>query len=129
MESISLNNKNKIQAIMLQIEKSILLLKVWNRDIKDVNDFLLSPEGMKDLAANCMLIEAIGEGFKKVDKLTDKKLLSLYPSIPWEDVIGIRNHIAHAYFDIDAEIIFNVITNHLDPLLDATRFFHEKLSK
>ncbi|WP_297907069.1 HepT-like ribonuclease domain-containing protein [uncultured Parabacteroides sp.] len=124
MESISLNNKNKIQAIMLQIEKSILLLKVWNRDIKDVNDFLLSPEGLKDLAANCMLIEAIGEGFKKIDKLTDKKLLCLY-----QDVIGIRNHIAHAYFDIDTEIIFNVITNHLDPLLDAARFFHEKLSK
>ncbi len=36
MESISLNNKNKIQAIMLQIEKSILLLKGWNRDIKDI---------------------------------------------------------------------------------------------
>ncbi|WP_254593657.1 nucleotidyltransferase domain-containing protein [Parabacteroides distasonis] len=34
-----------------------------------------------------------------------------------------HNHIAHAYFDIDAEIIFKVITNHLDPLLDGPYSF------
>lgn len=29
-----------------------------------VDDYLLSPEGMKNLAATCMLIEAIGESVK-----------------------------------------------------------------
>lgn len=51
---------------------------------------------MKNLAASCMLIEAIGEGIKQVDKATEGKLLIKRPEIPWKDVIGIRNHIAHA---------------------------------
>ena len=27
--------------------------------------------------------------------------------IPWKDVIGIRNHIAHGYLDIDGGIVFD----------------------
>ena len=32
-----------------QIEKSISLLQQWNKDIKTVDDYLLSPEGMKKM--------------------------------------------------------------------------------
>ena len=61
---------------------------------------------MKNLAASCMLIEAIGEGIKRINELTQSKLLAERPEIPWVDVIGIRNHIAHGYFDIDGDIVF-----------------------
>lgn len=37
---------------------------------------------MKNLAASCMLIEAIGEGIKQVDKATEGKLLIKRPEIP-----------------------------------------------
>ena len=70
-----------------------------------------------------MLIEAIGEGIHQIDRITNKKLLLERPEIPWEDVIGIRNHIAHGYFDIDAEIVFSVIKNDLPPLLVAVKYF------
>lgn len=56
-----------------------------------------------------MLIEAIGEGVKQIDKLTQSRLLNERPEIPWQDVIGIRNHIAHGYFDIDGDIVLDVI--------------------
>lgn len=39
-----------------------------------------------------MLIEAIGEGIKRIDDITRSKLLVERPEIPWIDVIGIRNH-------------------------------------
>lgn len=78
---------------------------------------------MKNLAASCMLIEAIGEGIKQVDKATEGKLLIERPEIPWKDVIGIRNHIAHGYFDIDGEIVLDVVKNDLDSLLEAVEFF------
>lgn len=74
---------------------------------------------MKNLAASCMLIEAIGEGVKQIDKFTDSKLLIERPEIPWKDVIGIRNHIAHGYFDIDGDIVFDVVKNNLDSLQEA----------
>lgn len=37
---------------------------------------------MKNLAASCMLIEAIGEGVKQIDKLTQSRLLDERPEIP-----------------------------------------------
>ena len=70
-----------------------------------------------------MLIEAIGEAFKKIDKETNGSLLMLYPDIPWKAVKGIRDHIAHGYFDIDADIIHSTVKDNLDPLLKATVFF------
>ena len=78
---------------------------------------------MKNLAASCMLIEAIGECIKQVDKATEGKLLIERPEIPWKDVIGIRNHIAHGYFDIDGEMVLDVVKNDLDSLLEAVEFF------
>lgn len=78
---------------------------------------------MQNLAASCMLIEAIGEGVKQIDKFTDSKLLIERPEIPWKDVIGIRNHIAHGYFDIDGDIVFDVVKNNLDSLQEAIEYF------
>lgn len=112
-----------ILALFKQIEESILLLFQWNQDVRDANDYLLSPEGMKNLAASCMLIEAIGESVKKIDRRTDGQLLPLRPEIPWKLVMGMRDHIAHGYFDIDADVVFLTIKKHLAPLLEAVRFF------
>lgn len=43
--------------------------------------------------------------------------------IPWKQVMGMRDHIAHSYFDIDAELVFQTVKNNLNPLLDAVRYF------
>ena len=75
-----------------------------------------------------MLVEAIGEAFKKIDKETEGTLLPQYTGIPWKAVKGIRDRIAHGYFEIDAEIIFDTVKNDLPELLSATRFFITKLS-
>ena len=90
---------------------------------------LKSPTGMQDLAGNCMLIMAVAEGFKKIDKYTEGKLLPNRPEIPWKQVFGLRNRIAHGYFDMDVEIINEVIKEDLQPLLEATEFFIEHLNK
>ena len=31
--------------------------------------------------------------------------------IPWSRVMGMRDHIAHGYFDIDADVVFQTIKN------------------
>lgn len=109
--------------LLNEVEKAIFLLRSWNQHIESEDDYLTSPEGMKNLAASCMLIEAIGESFKKIDKVTQGGLLPQFPSIPWKSVMGIRDHIAHGYFDIDSEIIFSTVKNDLDALLKAVEFF------
>ena len=108
---------------LYQIKDAIENLMKWNQGITDMNDLLMSPSGMQDLAGNCMTIMAIGEGFRKIDKSTNGQLLPLRPEIPWRQVFGLRNRIAHGYFDIDIDIISEVINNDLQPLLDATDYF------
>lgn len=121
MESTLLNNR--VRATFIQIKAAIVQLQDWNHDVMSVDDYYGSPEGMKNLAASCMLLEAIGEGIKQIDKLTSSKLLSERPEIPWIDVIGIRNHIAHGYFDIDGDIVFDIVKSNLDELLQAIEYF------
>ena len=114
--------------MLQQVEKSILLLQEWNENVNSTDDYLLTPEGTKNLAASCMLVEAVGEAYKKIDALTEGVLLPSYPSIPWKAVKGIRDHIAHGYFEIDADVIFETVKNDLKPLLKATRYFMESLT-
>lgn len=61
MESISLQNLRIVEDQLHQILDAIQKLELWNADLTDVNELVSSPEGMKTLAADCMLIEAIGE--------------------------------------------------------------------
>lgn len=39
---------------------------------------------------------------------------------------GIRDHIAHGYFEIDADVIYNTVKEDLFSLLEATRFLYRK---
>ena len=127
MEFTSSNKKQRVLGILEQIKTAIGQLKEWNVDIKQADDYYLSPDGMQKLAASCMLIEAIGEGIHQIDDITEGKMFPERPEIPWEDVIGIRNHIAHGYFDIDGEVVYGVIKQDLDPLLEAVEYFLDVL--
>ena len=75
----------------------------------------------------CMLLIAIGESVKRIDKITVKQLLSQYPEIDWKGVMGMRDIIAHHYFDIDADIIFDVMKNNLPTVRLAVNRMIENL--
>ena len=123
MESVSYRQLEIVIDLLQQIKQAITDLQKWNEGISSAEDWLNSSDGMKTLAANCMLIEAIGEGFKKIDERTNEQLLLLRSDIPWREVMGMRNHIAHGYFDINTDLVFDVVRNDLLPLLDATNYF------
>jgi uncharacterized protein with HEPN domain len=129
MESLSSINKQTALHILEKIEEAIATIQIRNQLIRSADDFLLSPEGREKLDAACMVIEAIGESFKNLDKVTNYKLLPMYPSIEWKEVKGVRDVIAHHYFDIDAYEIFGIINNDLYSLKEAIAFFKEILSQ
>lgn len=127
MESISFRNLKVVEEQLRQIQEAIQKLELWNASLTDVNELLESPEGMKTLAADCMLIEAIGEGIKRIDERTQQQLLPTRPEIPWKAVKGMRDHIAHGYFDINTDFVWDVIKNDLPALKDAIDYFKEHL--
>src|SRR4051812_24840235 len=55
----------------------------------------------------------IGETLSKVPG----DLRALAPEIPWRMIIGTRNLVVHAYWQIDLEIVAAVLERELDPLI------------
>lgn len=89
--------------------------------------YLLSPAGMERLESTCMLLLAVGEGIKGIDKMTNKQLLLNYPEVDWKGAMGIRDIIAHHYFDIDEAIVFEVVKNKLPGMLKTINKMLEEI--
>lgn len=71
---------------------------------------------MQLLAANCTLITAIGEGINRINRIIPEFLDSNFHEVPWKAIIGMRNHIAHGYFELDADLVFETISLEMNPL-------------
>ena len=129
MESLSLQQRKIVIDLLMQIDQAIDNLIDWNKEYSMADDLLKSPSGMKTLAADCMLIEAIGESIKKIDMKTNGQLLILRNEIPWYQVKRMLDHIAHGYFDINVDFIWDVIQNDIDPLREAILYFIKYLDE
>ena len=60
-------------------------------------------------------LENIGEMVKRLPQ----ELLATEPGIPWRDITGLRDIIAHQYLDIDLEAVWSVVRKDLPPLKEA----------
>jgi uncharacterized protein with HEPN domain len=61
------------------------------------------------LSAVLRELEIIGETAGRISKRTQKK----YPQLPWNELIGMRNRLIHAYFDVDHDIVWKTIRQYL----------------
>lgn len=127
MEFESTDNAAMVYETLKNIDIAITRLQDRSTDIHSVNDYLMSPAGMEKLDAACMVLIAIGESVKTLDKLTEKQLLPTYPSVDWKGVMGVRDVIAHHYFEVDPEAVFDIIKNDLEPLKKAIQIFKDQL--
>jgi uncharacterized protein with HEPN domain len=55
----------------------------------------------------------IGETLNKISA----EVKSAAPDLPWKPISNLRNIIVHAYWQIDLEMIADVIENRIDPLV------------
>ena len=99
------------------IKETIVQLIKWNESVNSTDDYYSSMHGMQLLAANCTLITAIGEGVNRCNRIIPDFLSKNFPDIPWRAIIGMRNHIAHGYFELDADLVFEAVKNDIPPLL------------
>lgn len=107
--------------ILRRVEESLDEIAAWTEHIASARDFVSTPDGMILLNAVCMKLLVVGEEVKALDRRTGGKLLSQYSEIPWKEVMGLRDIIAHHYFDVDAGEIFTVIRTDIPPLLEVIR--------
>jgi len=109
-------NPPLVKEIISQINTAIETIKLRFEPVDSIDYFLDTPAGQEKLDSLCMLFIAIGESLKKVDKLTDKQLLSKYDTIDWKSIKGMRDVLSHHYFDMNAEAIYNVCNDEVDDL-------------
>lgn len=102
--------------ILQQILQALHTILQRFEPVKSPDDFTNSPAGMEKLDSICMLLIAIGENLKNLDKVTGGSLLPLYPQVDWKKAKGMRDLISHHYFEVDAEVIYHVCENYLDPM-------------
>ena len=120
--------KEMILSTLEDIKYSLELILKRANNINSSDDFLKDENGLQKLDSIAMRLSAIGEGFKNIDKLSNNQLLIKYPNIPWKNVKGIRDILSHHYFDLDAEVIFNICKKDANELLETTIKIIEELN-
>ena len=58
-------------------------------------------------------IEIVGEAAARVSEATRAHL----PGIPWDELIGMRNRLVHAYFDVNLSIVWQTVHEDLPKLI------------
>jgi uncharacterized protein with HEPN domain len=69
-------------------------------------------EDDKTVFAVVRALEIIGEATKKIpDKVRDN-----YPNLPWREMAGLRDKLAHDYFGVNLDVVWKTVTDDLPKL-------------
>ena len=72
-----------------------------------------------DIRADAVLLNLhiIGEAAKKLPV----DLRERYPDVAWREIAGLRDVIAHTYFALDSDILWDAVERDVPALVDAVR--------
>lgn len=81
-------------------------------------------DGRRTQQAVIMNLIIIGEA---ATKLLDgyREFLDQYPDVPWASMKGMRNRIAHGYFDLNLDTVWETLRTSLPQLLAVLPAIHE----
>lgn len=102
----------KDQHCIESIGEAIDRIIEYTAGIKSAEDF---NNDYRNFDATMMNFVVIGE---MVDKISDE-FKSKHPEIEWLKIKGFRNIVAHDYFGIDAEEVWQIIKNKIPALKSA----------
>ena len=102
---MSIKIRFELESLLEAIEK----IELYSSEFSDAETFY---HDQKSFDASMMQFIVIGESISRLD-VTYKKD---HAEIPWQKIKDFRNIIAHDYFGIDADEIWDIIENKLLPL-------------
>ena len=103
----SVKNLSYICTMLECIEK----IFIYSSPFDNVDDFIWAND-QQNYNANWSLLLAVGEETKRLDS----NLKNHYPQIPWRNIAGMRNFLAHDYRGIDRDLVYEVININLPDL-------------
>ena len=99
--------KEKLSYLMYLEDIQISLNRI--SEYIDGLDFISFKQDYKTVDAVIRNFEIIGEASKNLPDFIKEK----YKDIPWQEMYYLRNKVAHEYFGVDYEIIWDVAVNYL----------------
>jgi uncharacterized protein with HEPN domain len=101
-------SKREWRLFIEDILESIRLIKNYVENMA-FDDFKKDRRTIDAVVRN---FEIIGEASKFIpDDIREK-----YESVDWKGIVGLRNRIAHEYFDISLSIVWHIVTKELQIL-------------
>jgi uncharacterized protein with HEPN domain len=103
----------------------VLLLQT--RDAVDNLDRVMSGVTRKTLDDDLTVRLAVGYVLLMISDLLGKiytqspEFVSAHPEIPWTEVRGFRNRLAHDYFNLDLDIVWAAATESVPAMMKALR--------
>ncbi len=67
-------------------------------------------------------VEIIGEAGASVSREGREAT----PDVPWPEIVGMRNRLVHAYFDVNLDVVWTTVRHDLPPLVTALQGALEK---
>lgn len=101
-------NGRNVGLYLRDIADSISAIEEYTRSVKE-GDFY-SNRLVQDAVVR--RLEIIGEAAKNIDD----DFRSKYPEIPWKKIAGMRDIIAHGYFGVKPERIWDIVSQNLPEL-------------
>lgn len=116
-----MSKKNRISTYIQTAIEEMELAELMAAPIIEADDFGKNLNGMTIFRACSMSIQCITENFTKVRNSTKAGFFKKYNTIPWNEVFGMRNFIAHEYANVDEEAIFTTIKQDLPQLKEVSK--------
>jgi uncharacterized protein with HEPN domain len=113
--------KNSDDAYLHDMLEAAHLIRVYMRNVS-FEEFWHHNEKRDAIA---LRLSVIGEAAAHVSPATQKAL----PSIPFKQIRGLRNRIAHDYGAIDFKIVWEVTQKEIGPLITALKAYMGKKSR
>ncbi len=61
------------------------------------------------------LLEIVGEAAARVPE----EVRAPHPEVPWPQIISLRNRLIHGYDEVDFDVLWQIITRDLPPLVQS----------
>ncbi len=107
---------HRLLKFFVEIDEAIRRIERRFTGISSPGDFISSDEGLDKLDSISMMLITISENIRKIEKIIGKETFDNISSVNWAQVKGIRNILAHTYFDIDADEIYTICSLELKSL-------------
>lgn len=88
----------------------------------DLDDFQASKE--KQYAV-IRALEIIGEAAAQIPA----EIRTAYPTVPWREIVGMRNVVIHNYFGVDEAVVWRTVQEDLPPLKRSIKRILKDISR